>query len=111
MCRFDTFEEILLDLKNRTSPDARKNVINVTRGGVWEGARNGFCRGSFNPCSLLSVRFSGEDGIDSGGLTREFLRLLFRELCDNNTLFFGKTTEKCIAYDYKCDYSILHYSV
>ena len=41
--------------------------------------------------------FSAEDGIDTGGSTREFLRLCLHDSC----LFEGKENKRFLALDYK----------
>jgi hypothetical protein len=55
-------------------------VINVVRDNVLEGALRGFGRRSFDPRKPLSVKFCGEDGIDEGGPSREFFRLLLKQV-------------------------------
>jgi hypothetical protein len=48
---------------------------------------------------LLSVRFAGEDGVDSGGLTREFLRLAMQAI-KSSALFHGEDNGKFVRLDY-----------
>ena len=56
------------------------NIVNVTRPDVLDGGMRAFSRSSFQPTNKLSVRFVGEDGIDNGGPTRDFLRLALTEI-------------------------------
>ena len=53
--------------------DGRRNVVNVTRDDVLDGARRGFRRTKFNDNCVLSVKFSGEARIDDGEPSREIL--------------------------------------
>ena len=77
-----------------------KNVVNVAREDVLDGGYRAFCRTSFNARRKLSVRFSGEDGVDSGGPTREFLRLAMYALKESS-LFVGPAKAKTVSLDYK----------
>lgn len=55
--------------------EGRRNIINVDRSDVLDGATRGFSRKLFKNECRLNVRFSGELGIDDGGPSREFMRL------------------------------------
>lgn len=66
-----------------------------------EGAYRGFARPSFKPANLLSVRFGGEPGIDEGGPTREFLRLVLEEI-RKSKIFQGEDNSKHLFYSLKC---------
>ncbi len=57
----------------------KKNMLNVYRENVVEGAETCFKRKSFDPALKLSVQFGDEDGIDHGGPTREFMRLAMKQ--------------------------------
>ena len=69
----DTVESVLHRLRSQVDVDGRRNVVNVTREEVLDGARRGFRRATFNNKCTLSVKFSGEAGIDDGGPTRGFI--------------------------------------
>jgi hypothetical protein len=71
---------------------------------VLDGALRGFARVSFDSWKQLSVKFAGEDGIDDGGLTREFLRLLMRAV-QEMPLFQGNTNSKMIVLDAASKYN------
>jgi len=77
-----------------------KNLINVDRNDVLDGGFRGFKRKSFNPHQLLSVKFSGENGIDTGGLTREFLPLAMREI-KKQSIFHGSENALNLSMDYR----------
>ena len=67
------WNQYLRRLREQVDMDGRRNVVNVTRDDVLDGARRGFRRTKFNNNCVLSVKFSGEAGIDDGGPTREFM--------------------------------------
>ena len=81
-----------------------KKIINVCRENVLEGALRGFKRKTFDATKQLSVRFSGELGIDTGGLRREFMRLANQEIA-RLPIFDGEEHCRNISLDY-CGTSI-----
>ena len=95
-CRLQTVETILRRLGGQVDPEGRRNVVNVTREDILDGARRGFRRATFRDTSRLSVRFSGEAGVDDGGPTREFVRLVLKGLRDSH-IFEGPETCKMLA--------------
>jgi hypothetical protein len=95
-----SFFDIIHDLSSQVDPDGKKNIVNVDRNYVWESAIRTFSRKTFVDKHMLTVRFSGEDGVDSGGLTREYLRLVFKEI-RALSLFTGKENSKLLRFDYK----------
>jgi len=92
--------DILLDLQRQVDVNGKMNIVNVDRSDVLDGAMRAFKRKSFCPCNLLSVRFAGEDGIDNGGLTREFLRLAVKAV-KNLSIFTGEDSCKNLTLDYR----------
>lgn len=95
-----SFTDILVRLASVIDGDGLKNIVNVAREDVLDGGFRGFKRKSFNACHLLSVRFSGEDGIDTGGLTREFLRLSLSAI-QKLSIFCGPVNSRNLSLDYK----------
>ena len=85
--------EIPRNLTAQIDETAPKIMLNVLRTTVFEGTVNAFNRKSFNPRSTLNVCFVGECGIDGGGLTREYMRLLQQEIKDSR-IFFGAGDKK-----------------
>lgn len=53
----------------------------------------------FSVLNHLNIVFINEDGYDSGGLMREFLRLLLNELRTNTRLLEGDEYEKHLVYN------------
>jgi hypothetical protein len=97
----ETLTDILVRLSACCDVDSTtRNIVNVDRDDILDGAFRAFNRKTFDPERLLSVRFSGEDGIDTGGLTREFMRLAMSST-RNLPIFEGDERRKLIALDYK----------
>ncbi|XP_046569875.1 G2/M phase-specific E3 ubiquitin-protein ligase-like, partial [Haliotis rubra] len=95
----ETQESILIKPSGpKINTEGRKNIINVSRDDLLSGAKRGFQRASFKEESQLSVRFSGENGIDDGGPSREIMRLALRELRDS-CIFTGPPDSRNIQVD------------
>lgn len=86
---------IIENLMTQLDEDAQKNVINVSRHMVIQGARRAFNKYTFNPRAAMSVKFVGEQGIDAGGPTREFMTLCLKAIQDS-VIFHGEG-EKFLA--------------
>ncbi len=86
-----------MTLRQKQLHDGRSNVVNVVRGKVLTGAMRAFSRQSFNPHTALSVKFVGEAGIDNGGLSVEFGRLLISEMARDTSVFIGPVDQKLLA--------------
>ena len=71
-------------------------TVDVSREEVLDGARRGFRRATFKNTHMLTVKFSGEAGIDDGGPTREFMRLALKAMHDSH-LFEGPNNCKVLA--------------
>jgi len=111
--RETTFEELLVNLASVVDLCGMKNIVNVNRDDMLDGAFRAFARKSFDPSKLLNVRFTGEDGIDNGGLTREFLRLAVTAI-GSSSIFTGSGYSKNIQLDYKgmfCLHSLLLFTL
>ncbi|XP_019898926.2 G2/M phase-specific E3 ubiquitin-protein ligase-like [Esox lucius] len=94
-------QEILLELSSKISTKLQcKFNINCTA--VWEGARRGFQRVSYDPDLMICVKFSDDmgrnEGVDLGRPRREFLRLL-KETIAKSPMFEGKENGKNLALD------------
>ena len=92
----ETVESVLHRLQSQVDVDGRRNVVNVSREEVLDGARRGFRRATFKNTHMLTVKFSGEAGIDDGGPTREFMRLALKAMHDSY-LFEGPNNCKVLA--------------
>lgn len=75
----ETLPDIVRRLASAMDVEGRKNIVNVDRDNVLEGGFRPLHR-PFDEHRLFNVRFTGEDGADCGGLTREFLRLAIRSI-------------------------------
>ncbi|ELT87974.1 hypothetical protein CAPTEDRAFT_209590 [Capitella teleta] len=96
----NSVEDILGQLRNQVQNDGRRNLVNVTRSCVIEGAFSAFRRQRFNPLQKLDVHFSREHGIDAGGPSREFFRIVSQELAESS-LFWGSADSKYLRLDFE----------
>lgn len=102
LCRDESLVTLLTKLRTAVDTNGCKNIVNVDRGDVLDGGIRAFRRKTFKPEKLLSVRFSGEDGVDNGGLRREFMQLAVTAV--SNLSIFSSTEMnrgKNLALDYK----------
>ena len=97
--REKTFHEILLSLASQIDNNVTSNRVNVDRDDVLDGGLRAFVRSTFNPRSKLFVRFIGENGMDNGGLSREFLRLAIKKI-QELSLFSGEDNARMLSLDY-----------
>ncbi|KAI7789966.1 putative G2/M phase-specific E3 ubiquitin-protein ligase-like [Triplophysa rosa] len=82
---------------------ATSNQINVIRDNLLQGSLQAFKRRRFNPGARLDVVFVDSDGVgegavDEGGPTREYLRLLMREI-QTSRIFEGPENNRLLALD------------
>ena len=94
-CR--TVQEVLAGLELLLSDDGA-NIVNVDREDVLEGATIAFTSPRFDPTKKLDVTFGDEDGIDTGGPSRECLRLLMEEV-KSLGIFHGSDHAKNLQLD------------
>ena len=73
--------------------DASKNIVNIARSDIMNGALRAFGKKNFNEHTSLDVKFVGEACIDDGSPSREFLSLITKEIRDS-PLFHGLDSEK-----------------
>ena len=90
-------ESILTILHSVCDTTGNKNLVSVSRQAVFEGAKMAFRRSSFNVMREVDVHFAGEYGIDKGGPTREFMRLLVAEI-SSLPIFIGPEDQKFLEY-------------
>ncbi len=68
--------------------------INVPRDGVFEHSYHQTCVRSPNDMrGKLHVKFQGEEGVDAGGLTREWFSILAKEIFNENYALFIATSD------------------
>ena len=95
-----TLFELLTGISSKIDLHGNKNIVNVDREDVLDGGFRALSKKSFDPHRQLSVRFASEDGIDTGGLTREFLRLAMNKIhC--LPVFSGNEEKRFITLDYR----------
>ena len=90
-----------MELKDEIDVDA-VTYFNINRQNVLDGAIRALKRRSFNVKARIDINFSdtstglSEDGIDAGGPTREFLRLLMDAIVNSN-IFKGAEAAKILS--------------
>ena len=90
-----------MELKDEIDVDA-VTYFNINRQNVLDGAIRALKRRSFNVKARIDINFSdtltglSEDGIDAGGPTREFLRLLMDAIVNSN-IFEGVEAAKILS--------------
>lgn len=90
--------EILEKLSAVVEHDGKANIVNVDRDNVLDCAFR-LVQRRFKPQRPLSVRFTDEDGVDSGGLTREFMRLTMQAM-EQSVIFHGAVNARFIRLEY-----------
>ncbi len=68
-------------------------VIEVRRDNLIEDALNVLSNSNLNYKKTLKVKFSGEQGVDAGGVAKEFFQLIVRQLFDPNYGMFNYNEE------------------
>lgn len=85
--------------------------INIARDILWEDTVALFKTPRFDPCKTPRVKFEDEEGIDAGGLRREYFTLLMKEVTNNPALFEGQEDNKAITYNTSALQSNLYFIV
>lgn len=85
----------------------RKNIVNIRRSHVLFDSRGVFSSRRFDAKRCVSVRFGGEQGADTGGLTREYFRLLMQEI-QMSYIFYGDDDAKMLAVDARGMFICMH---
>lgn len=85
-------------------------MVNVDRNNILDGARRGFTRKKFRAECKLSIKFSGEYGIDEGGPSREFMRLALKAIHES-PIFEGEENAKIICPDLPSKFLVCSFSI
>nr|XP_055034496.1 G2/M phase-specific E3 ubiquitin-protein ligase-like [Misgurnus anguillicaudatus] len=77
--------------------------FNISRSDIWDGAVRGFRRNTYSDNNDMFIKFnddagSFEEGLDTGGLTREFLTLLMGHV-RNRPIFDGPPESRYLVYN------------
>ena len=94
---------------------SESNAFNVTRTDIFNGFRRGTARKNFHHLKKLDVLFVdeadiAEGSIDEGGPTREFLRLLLKDIFSSD-MFEGPAHSKRLALSTICMYYYIFYTL
>lgn len=85
--------------KLKINDGGKRQSITVRCKHVWTDTKSVVSKPTFNPAIGLSITFVREDGIDAGGLLREYFQILWDTLKDNNDLFTGPTNMRVLAHN------------
>jgi len=86
----EEFFNLLLRDRNSVLP---YSVIEVRRDNLIEDALNILSNGNLNFKKALKVKFVGEQGVDAGGVTKEFFQLIIRQIYDPAYSMFNYNEE------------------
>ena len=109
VCNFSdgyySFSTILQDLRNNVIDENARSCINVRRGHLWTDSGRHFKKSKFNPKASVSVKFAdigrNEETLDSGGLRREYFRLLIRAVNVESGVFCGPEDNRVLFLNTK----------
>lgn len=93
-------QDVIKRLHGLTDPEGPRNLVNVTRNNTLSGACVAFSRKRFIPAKRLDVHFCGERAADSAGPSREFYRLVLKEIAES-ALFWGPENSKSLRLEFE----------
>lgn len=79
-------------------PDERQRII-VRRKHVWNDAKRTLRQPGFNNSIGINVVFIGEDAHDAGGPSREFFRLVLKQISQDGNLFGGQSSSRILVHN------------
>lgn len=98
---FDNKKAYFRSVLRRRSSEAHAGTIriNVRRDRVFDDSYHQLRMRSPNEMKgRLHVQFSGEEGVDAGGVTREWYTILARQIFDPNYVLFTRSAAKAATY-------------
>ena len=66
---------------------------------MWTDTKSVISKPAFNPAVGLFITFVQEDGIDAGGLLREYFQILWKNVKNNNELFTGPNNARVLTHN------------
>ena len=103
-------EEILSHYQREHLDTNSIHRLSIRRNHIYTDSIKAFKKG-FPLNSSLRVTFIGEPGIDAGGLLKEYLTLLMKDMMMNNSLFTGEPECRGILHSMKSLQSRLFFYV
>lgn len=100
--RHHDLRDVLTKLSSSINTEERPNILNVLREDVLDAGLRAFAKDTFRQSAPLNVKFVGEDGIDNGGPSREFMRLAMRGI-HRMSIFEGPDDKRQLTLDYACE--------
>ena len=89
-------------MKSLVDKNRHNRAINANRKDVLASAWKALSRKNFQMNSSIMIQFSGEIGIDTGGLSREFYRLCLRQI-HGLSVFHGPDGCKTLVLVQSCE--------
>ena len=90
--------DLLRHLKEKVLKDGIQ-WITVARNTLWEDTVALFKSTRFDPTKSPRVKFEDEEGIDAGGLRREYFTLLMKAVTNHPALLEGQENKRAITYN------------
>ena len=66
---------------------------------MWTDNKSVISKPAFNPAVGFFITFVQEDGIDAGGLLREYFQILWENVKNNNELFTGPNNARVLTHN------------
>ena len=90
--------DLLRQLKEKVLKDGIQRIT-VARNTLWEDTVALFKSTRFDPTKSPRVKFEDEEGIDAGGLRREYFTLLMKAVTNHPALLEGQENKRAITYN------------
>ena len=90
--------DLLRQLKEKVLKDGIQRIT-VARNTLWEDTVALFKSTRFDPTKSPRVNFEDEEGIDAGGLRREYFTLLMKAVTNHPALLEGQENKRAITYN------------
>ncbi|XP_028513979.1 G2/M phase-specific E3 ubiquitin-protein ligase [Exaiptasia diaphana] len=93
-------EQTPMNTQDKPNTEEENNIEespNVARTAILEDSIRNILRKCFDIRAKVSVRFADEEGIDVGGPSREFFRLLMKDINERSGIFQGEEYKRVLA--------------
>ncbi|XP_068727937.1 uncharacterized protein, partial [Montipora capricornis] len=91
-----SFKDALVSHRLKYASEEEVNRINVDRESLWEDSIITFKSPKFDPRGTLRVKFSGEAGLDAGGLRMEYCSLLAKAIFSSEASLFEGSSDRYV---------------
>ncbi|XP_068734520.1 uncharacterized protein [Montipora capricornis] len=91
-----SFKDALVSHRLKYASEEEVNRINVDRESLWEDSIITFKSPKLDPRGTLRVKFSGEAGLDAGGLRMEYCSLLAKAIFSSEASLFEGSSDRYV---------------